>query len=283
MKLRSLSKRFQCGEGKASLLRAAFSSMCFIPRLCAWRTLCLKLFLLTLNHLCLLQRKKLPLCCLENQSKGNICSKLLASNYCLLCIITYWSNVTKLKLLSCACFYALLWYKMCGLLKINLQLKLCPHTAHVYFDAIKGTIGAFWKSASKRPFVHSPIGAGCTSMQKCNIKAKASMKNPADTELFSVVQQLSVCKSREASGATRVMTILIGIPHITGMLLMKPKTHQKHSRATNLQTTETSAWAMLPAVRQREQKRTTLVLPETASHYFCFPSFLQSIQRYHRA
>lgn len=197
--------------------------MRFIPQLCAWRTLCPKLFLLTLNHLCLLQRKKLPLRCLENQSKGNICSKLLASNYCLLCIITYWSNVTKLKLFSCACFYALLWYKMCGLLKINLQLKLCPHTAHVYFDAIKGTIGAFWKIASKRPFVHSPIGAGCTSMQKCNIKAKASMKNPADTELFSVAQQLPVCKSREASGAVRVMTVLIGIPHITGMLLMKPK------------------------------------------------------------
>lgn len=118
------------GNTWKALLSPTFCSVHFIPQLFTGRTPCLKLFLLTLNHLCLLQRKKLLLHCLKNQSKGNICSKLLASNYCLLCIITYWSNVTKLKLFfPCACFYALHWYKMCGLLKINLQLKLCLHRA----------------------------------------------------------------------------------------------------------------------------------------------------------
>lgn len=38
--------------------------------------------------------------------------------------------MTKVKLSSLVCaFYALLCYKMCGLLQINLQLKLCPHRA----------------------------------------------------------------------------------------------------------------------------------------------------------
>ena len=69
---------------------------CLLGDLHAWN------FLLTLNHLRLLQRKKLLLRCLENERKGNICSKLLASDYCFVCTIPYWRSVTKLKLFSCA-------------------------------------------------------------------------------------------------------------------------------------------------------------------------------------
>lgn len=120
------------GEGiLGSSLSVPHFSVCILffsyslEELHAWNFL-----LVVVNHLCLLQRKKLLLHCLKNQSKGNICSKLLASNYCLLCIITYWSNMTKLKLFFSLCLlYALLWYEICGFLKINLQLKLCLHRA----------------------------------------------------------------------------------------------------------------------------------------------------------
>lgn len=89
--------------------------------------------------------------------------------------------------------------------------------------------------------------------------------------MFSVAQQLSVFKSRGTARCEGDDSFDRNPPHHKNVSNEGGKTHQKHSRAVNLQAAETGIRAAL----QRQQQQIQLLLQEAerVSCYFSF-SFL---------